>query len=99
MHQNMHQARVDAKGGKDIKEGVQSNLLILIGLLWCREGGSNPSGVQRTRKLLILRIGRIAQIGKTDIFRHNSGTKMAAAVQNHSLRRAHPAYLSMGPTF
>jgi hypothetical protein len=42
MHQNMHQARVEAKGRKDIKEGVAPNLLILIGFLWCREGGSNP---------------------------------------------------------
>jgi hypothetical protein len=42
MHQNMHQARVEAKGGKTIKEGLESNSLIIIGLLWCREGGSNP---------------------------------------------------------
>jgi hypothetical protein len=42
MHQNMHRACVEAKGGKATKEGFEPNLLILIGLLWCREGGSNP---------------------------------------------------------
>ena len=43
-------------------------------ILWCREGGSNPSRVYETRKLLIVGIDRIAQIATTDNISHNSGT-------------------------
>jgi hypothetical protein len=56
MHQNMHQARAEAKDGNATKEGVEPNLLILIGLLWCREGGVEPPRPCDRRILSLSRI-------------------------------------------
>jgi hypothetical protein len=44
MHQNMHQTLWRLRAGRVIHGGFMPNLLNLIVLLWCREGGRTPTG-------------------------------------------------------
>jgi len=44
MHQNMHQALQSRRMEGISQRAVRANLFDLDGLLWCREGGSNPHG-------------------------------------------------------